>query len=133
MGFLVASQWYELEEAFKLCQERGLIREQVFILGRMGNARQALGLIIGSLGNVPQAIDFVQMQRDPDLWELLISLTLPRPELVGGSLILMKKITSVVMMMTDSTNGRNGVNYQIPSVVLLIVRGSTDSTSNSVA
>eukprot|EP00884_Botryococcus_braunii_P013194 jgi/Botrbrau1/21876/Bobra.0249s0006.1 len=45
----------------------------------MGNTRQALSLIIERLGDVPQAIDFVQMQRDPDLWELLISLTLGPP------------------------------------------------------
>lgn len=54
MGFLVASQAYGLEAAAQLCEARGLVPEQVFVLGRMGNAREALGLIISRLADIPQ-------------------------------------------------------------------------------
>ena len=54
MAFLVSSQWYPLEAALKVCQDRGLVREQVFILGRMGSAAQALHLIIQRLADIPQ-------------------------------------------------------------------------------
>ena len=54
MSFLVASQAYGLEAAAELCEHRGLVREQVFVLGRMGNARQALHLIISRLADIPQ-------------------------------------------------------------------------------
>lgn len=83
MAFLVSSQWYGLEGAFQVCEQRGLVREQVFILGRMGSASQALHLIIQRLADIPQAIEFVQMQRDDELWELLISLALESPALTG--------------------------------------------------
>ena len=33
---------------------RGLVPEQVFVLGRMGNAREALALIISRLADIPQ-------------------------------------------------------------------------------
>lgn len=56
MGFLVSSQSYPLEEAHELCKRKGLVREQVFVLGRMGNAREALDLIISRLADVPQVI-----------------------------------------------------------------------------
>lgn len=56
MVFLAASQWYGLEAAAELCEARGLVREQVFVLGRMGNARLALELIIGKLADIPQVI-----------------------------------------------------------------------------
>ena len=36
---------------------------------------------------VVQAIEFVQMQRDDDLWETLIGLALDSPALTGTSLI----------------------------------------------
>ncbi len=49
---------------------------QVYILGRMGNAAQALRLIVERLADIPQAIAFVQGQDDEDLWQLLISLAL---------------------------------------------------------
>ena len=37
-----------------MCTARGLVREQVFILGRMGSADQALHLIIQRLADIPQ-------------------------------------------------------------------------------
>lgn len=83
MGFLVSSQAYSLEAAAEMCERRGLVREQVFVLGRMGNSRQALGLIISRLADIPQAIEFVQMQRDDELWELLISLALGSANMTG--------------------------------------------------
>ena len=51
----MASQAYALEEAAELCEARGLIRELVFVLGRMGNAHRALHLIISRLADIPQA------------------------------------------------------------------------------
>ena len=54
MDFLTASQFYPLEAALSICQRRGMVSEQVYILGRMGNARQALHLIIEKLGDIPQ-------------------------------------------------------------------------------
>ena len=56
MAFLVSSQWYGLEGAFQVCEQRGLVREQVFILGRMGSASQALHLIIQRLADIPQVL-----------------------------------------------------------------------------
>ena len=54
MSFLVSSQWYPLEAALQVCTAQGLVREQVFILGRMGSAQQALHLIIQRLADIPQ-------------------------------------------------------------------------------
>ena len=58
MGFLVSSQWYGLEGALQVCEQRGLVREQVFILGRMGSSAQALHLIIQRLADIPQVEPF---------------------------------------------------------------------------
>ena len=54
LAFLVSSQSSRLEAALELCEARSLVREQVFILGRMGSAAQALHLIIQRLADVPQ-------------------------------------------------------------------------------
>lgn len=51
----------------------GLYEEMVFILGRMGNAKQALKLIIKELKKVGVAVEFVEQQKDEELWEYLIS------------------------------------------------------------
>ncbi|EFJ47940.1 hypothetical protein VOLCADRAFT_61071, partial [Volvox carteri f. nagariensis] len=86
MDLLTSSQYYSLEGALAICEARGLVSEQVFVLGRMGNADQALRLIIDRLGDIPQAIDFVVGQRDEDLWGRLIDWALGSPETTGALL-----------------------------------------------
>ncbi|KAF5195560.1 Vacuolar protein sorting-associated protein 41-like protein, partial [Thalictrum thalictroides] len=76
LPFLRSSQSYRLEK-------KDLLREQVFILGRMGNSKQALAVIINKLEDIEEAIDFVSMQHDDDLWEELIKQCLNKAEMVG--------------------------------------------------
>ncbi|KAL5713390.1 Vacuolar protein sorting-associated protein 41 [Ranunculus cassubicifolius] len=83
LPFLRSSQHYRLEKAYEVCVQRDLLREQVFILGRMGNAKQALAVIINKLGDIEEAIEFVSSQHDDDLWEELIQQCLNKPEMVG--------------------------------------------------
>ena len=52
IDFLRVSSQYNLEQAYKICTERDLVPEMVFLLGRMGNNKQALYLIIDRLGDV---------------------------------------------------------------------------------
>ncbi|XP_024023783.1 vacuolar protein sorting-associated protein 41 homolog [Morus notabilis] len=83
LPFLRSSQHYTLEKAYEICVKRDLLREQVFILGRMGNAKQALAVIINQLGDIEEAVEFVTMQHDDELWEELIKQCLYKPEMVG--------------------------------------------------
>lgn len=70
LDFLRASSYYNLEavcllvsvdwvnfdglpaQAYNICTERDLVPEMVFLLGRMGNNKKALYLIIDRLGDV---------------------------------------------------------------------------------
>ncbi|XP_055830070.1 vacuolar protein sorting-associated protein 41 homolog [Solanum dulcamara] len=81
--FLRSSQHYTLEKAYEVCVKKDLLKEQVFILGRMGNAKQALAVIINRLGDIEEAIEFVSMQQDDELWEELIKQSFHKPEMVG--------------------------------------------------
>ncbi|KAL8140404.1 hypothetical protein V2J09_006425, partial [Rumex salicifolius] len=83
LPFLRSSQHYTLEKAYEICLEKDLLREQVFVLGRMGNAKQALAVMINDLGDMEEAIEFVSMQNDDELWEELIKQCIKRPEMVG--------------------------------------------------
>ncbi|XP_073270278.1 vacuolar protein sorting-associated protein 41 homolog isoform X2 [Primulina huaijiensis] len=83
LSFLRNSQHYTLEKAYEICVKRDLLKEQVFILGRMGNSKQALAVIINKLGDIEEAIEFVSMQNDDELWEELIKQCLNKPEMVG--------------------------------------------------
>ncbi|KAL2623253.1 hypothetical protein R1flu_003458 [Riccia fluitans] len=86
LPFLRSSQHFNLDKAYEICTKRGLTRERVFLLGRMGNVKEALGLIINKLQDMEEAIKFISAQHDEELWEELINQSLRHPELVGALL-----------------------------------------------
>lgn len=79
MDFLRASNYYSLERAYQICDARDLVPEMVFLLGRMGDNKRALTLIIERLGDVQRAIDFAREQNDTDLWEDLLKYCETKP------------------------------------------------------
>ncbi|XP_051220094.1 vacuolar protein sorting-associated protein 41 homolog isoform X1 [Lolium perenne] len=81
--FLRTSQHYRLDKAYEIFSRRELVREQVFVLGRMGNAKEALSTIINKLEDIQEAVEFVTEQHDDELWEELIKQCLQKPEMVG--------------------------------------------------
>ncbi|EHA8589217.1 vacuolar protein sorting-associated protein 41 [Cocos nucifera] len=83
LPFLHSSHHYKLEKAYEICVKKDLVREQAFILARMGNAKRALAVYINKLEDIEEAVDFVSTQHDDDLWEELIKQCLHKPEMVG--------------------------------------------------
>ncbi|GAA5973692.1 hypothetical protein JCM11641_005083 [Rhodosporidiobolus odoratus] len=86
MDFLRASSYYSLERAYKICDARDLVPEMVFLLGRMGDNKRALNLIIERLGDVERAIEFAKEQNDNDLWEDLLRYSETKPRFIRGLL-----------------------------------------------
>ena len=82
MKFLQHSLGYDLNDALAECASKGMTREQVYLLGRMGGSRRALEIIVDELGDIPQAIAFVQEQGaddDDELWDELIARAVAKP------------------------------------------------------
>ena len=48
LNYLRVNQSYQTQKALDVCQERGLVNEQVYLLGRVGEYRRALELIVNS-------------------------------------------------------------------------------------
>ena len=64
-----------------MCQRQQLHAEAVYVLGRMGSAKQALQLVLGELRDVPRAVEFCADQGDDDLWDELLDVALEeRPD-----------------------------------------------------
>lgn len=82
MQFLQHSLGYDLNDALAECASKGMTREQVYLLGRVGGSRRALEIIVDDLGDIPQAIAFVQEQGaedDDELWDELIARAVAKP------------------------------------------------------
>lgn len=56
MYFRLKNIILEIYQAYDICKSRALLREQVYILGRMGNHKQALAVIINELGDIKEVI-----------------------------------------------------------------------------
>eukprot|EP01132_Coremiostelium_polycephalum_P009654 gene9654-11836_t len=73
LPFLRNSVHYSLEKALEICKQKKLYEEMVYLLGRVGNSKEALNLILDKLGNIKDAVEFVEQQKDDELWEYLIN------------------------------------------------------------
>ncbi|RLN20907.1 hypothetical protein BBJ28_00018419 [Nothophytophthora sp. Chile5] len=81
LKFLQTSNFVPLEKAFTYCSEQSppLWDTMIYILGRMGQHKKALDLILTQRGDINQAIQFVQ-EHDEGLWDYLIDLSLTSKE-----------------------------------------------------
>ncbi|XP_065929628.1 vacuolar protein sorting-associated protein 41 homolog isoform X2 [Magallana gigas] len=86
LPFLKSSIHYPLQGAMDECQVRGLIPEQVYLLGRMGDLKKALSLITTQLKDVDQAIAFCKDKNDEELWADLIKFSIDKPSFIKGLL-----------------------------------------------
>ncbi|EGC37705.1 hypothetical protein DICPUDRAFT_149700 [Dictyostelium purpureum] len=72
LSFLKNSGHYSLERALEECSKKQLYEEMVYLLGRIGNSKEALNLILDKLHRIKDAVEFVEQQKDEELWEYLI-------------------------------------------------------------
>ncbi|XP_073944885.1 vacuolar protein sorting-associated protein light [Choristoneura fumiferana] len=93
LPFLKSSDNYPIERALDVCQSNKFYPEMVFLLGRIGNTREALQIIIEQLNDINQAINFCQEHNDKELWTDLIQQTVDKPEYVS---LLLKRIGNYV-------------------------------------
>lgn len=82
--FLQASEVYSYDKAAAICEQRHYILELVHVLSKTGQLKRALWLIIGELGDVKKAIEFVKV--NPDLWDDLLEYGMDKPAFIRGLL-----------------------------------------------
>ncbi|XP_060533869.1 vacuolar protein sorting-associated protein 41 homolog [Cylas formicarius] len=82
LPFLKKSDHYPIQQALDICQKEKYYPEMVYLLGRIGDTKEALDLIINKLKDMQQAISFCQEHEDVDLWNDLIDHCLDKPEFI---------------------------------------------------
>ncbi|KAL7751037.1 Vacuolar protein sorting-associated protein 41 [Sorochytrium milnesiophthora] len=82
MDFLKLSTYYSLDAALEVCERRDMVPEMVYILGRMGNNKRALDVILERMQDIREAIEFAKDQNDEELWDSVINFSMKRPDFV---------------------------------------------------
>lgn len=93
LPLLKRSDNYSIEKTLEECKRLEYYPEMVYLLGRMGNTKDALNLVMSQLGDIEQAIEFCKDQNDTDLWHDLIGLSVNNPNFLK---VLLQKIGTCV-------------------------------------
>ncbi|XP_050441734.1 vacuolar protein sorting-associated protein 41 homolog [Adelges cooleyi] len=121
LPLLKRSDNYSIAEALDVCKRLEYYPEMVYLLGRMGNTKDALNLVMSQLDDIEQAIEFCRDQNDLDLWHDLIGLSLNRPDFLK---VLLQKIGTYVD--PRILIRRIGKHTEIPGLKNALVKMMTD-------
>ncbi|KAL2920015.1 Vacuolar protein sorting-associated protein 41 [Polyrhizophydium stewartii] len=121
MAFLRHSTHYAVPKAFDICEKRDLVPEMVFLLGKMGDSRRALMLIIERLGDVERAIQFAKDQNDEDLWEEFLKYSMDKPAFIVGLLENLSAHIDPLRVIRQIPNG-----LKIPGLRNALIKIMTD-------
>lgn len=83
LPFLKRSDYYPIQEALDTCQKAKFYPEMVYLLGRIGDTKEALELIIRELKDMHHAITFCQEHDDQELWNDLVNHSIDKPEYIN--------------------------------------------------
>ncbi|SPO21560.1 related to Vacuolar assembly protein VPS41 [Ustilago trichophora] len=117
------SSFYSFEKAYAICEEHDYVPEMVFLLGRVGDNKRALSLIIERLGDVERAIDFAKEQNDDDLWEDLLGYSESRPAFIRG---LLENVGAEIDPIRLIRRIKNGL--EIPGLKAALIKILSDFT-----
>lgn len=85
-GFFKKNNNYNLEVAAQICESRGYIPELVYLLGKVGQNKKALKLVLEELQDPEKAIDFAKQQNDQELWDEVLDYSVTRPSFMRSLL-----------------------------------------------
>lgn len=82
LPFLIGHDNYDISKAIEACEMSAFVDELVFLLGKTGENKKALKLIMEELDDPERAIAFAKRQNDQDTWTILLEHSFSRPKFI---------------------------------------------------
>lgn len=79
LPFLTKNNNYDIDKAVELCESNDFTEELVYLLGKIGENKKALMLIINKLDDPEKAIKFAKHQNDKEAWSILLDYSMSKP------------------------------------------------------
>lgn len=79
LPFLMTNNNYDISKAIEVCELNALVDELVFLLGKIGENKKALKLIMEELDDPRRAIKFAKTLNDKETWNILLEYSFSRP------------------------------------------------------
>lgn len=88
LPFLMNNSDYDIAKAIEICELNALVDELVYLLGKTGENKKALKLIMEELDDPERAIKFAKTQNDQATWDILLEHAFSRPSYISALLEL---------------------------------------------
>lgn len=88
LPFLTSHNNYDISRAIETCEMNALVDELVYLLGKTGENKKALKLIMEELDDPERAIRFAKRQNDQETWTILLEHSFSRPAFIKALLEL---------------------------------------------
>lgn len=82
LSFITTHDGYDIATAIEVCERNSLIDELVYLLGKVGENKKAMQLIMEQLDDPEGAIRFAKIQNDKETWNLLLQFSYSRPKFI---------------------------------------------------
>lgn len=82
LPFLTSHDNYDISKAIEICERNSLIEELIYLLGKVGENKKAMQLIMEQLNDPRRAIRFARIQNDRETWDILLLHSYTRPEFI---------------------------------------------------
>ncbi|KAK6868009.1 Vacuolar protein sorting-associated protein 41 [Candida tropicalis] len=82
LPYLTKNDDYDIEAAITICENNEYTKELVYLLGKIGQNKQALSLVINKLEDATMAIEFAKHQNERETWEMLLDESMTRPKFI---------------------------------------------------
>lgn len=92
--FLISNQAYDISRAIEICEANALVDELVYLLGRIGQNKKALKLIVEELEDPEKAINFAKRQNDQETWNTVLDYSFSRPKYIKALIELSDETSS---------------------------------------
>lgn len=92
--FLISDQDYDISKAIEICEANALVDELVYLLGRIGQNKKALKLIVEELEDPEKAINFAKRQNDQETWNTVLDYSFSRPHYIKALIELSDETSS---------------------------------------
>lgn len=107
--FLTSNQNYDISKAIEICETNALVDELVYLLGRIGQNKRALKLIVEELEDPERAINFAKRQNDQETWNTVLEYSFSRPKYIKALIELSDEKSSkfynpITILQNMSTN-----------------------------
>ncbi|KAH3684079.1 hypothetical protein WICPIJ_004954 [Wickerhamomyces pijperi] len=82
LSFLKKHRHYNIQEAITTLQNNKQYSELVYLLGRVGQTREAMSLLINEMDDPTEALHFAREENSKDLWDMFIDHGITKPNFI---------------------------------------------------